>query len=101
MCLLFVFFLLHFSVGASSSTFYAPLFPSEALGFSAGDFLVLTVTALRFSTLFFHLYTRYVYLLLSFPCCALVLLVVSRLLGKLALRLGVLSMVSRVFFGSC
>ena len=40
-----MFFLLHFPVGAFSSTFCAPLFPSEALGFSAGDFRVLTVTA--------------------------------------------------------
>ena len=49
------------------------------------------MTALWFSTIFFHFYTPYVYLLLSFPCCALVLLVVSGLLGQVSLRLGVVS----------
>ena len=98
MCLLFVFFLLHFSVGASSSTFCAPLFPSEALGFSAGDFHVLTWLHLRFWTLFFHFYTWYVYLLLSFPCCALVMLVVSGLLRASVFATRFLSVVSRVFY---
>ena len=50
-------------------------FLSEALEFFDGDFFVLAVIALRFATLLFHFYTWYVYLLLSFPCCALVLLV--------------------------
>ena len=58
----------------------------------------MTVTALRFSTLFFQLYTRYV----RYSCLflvAFVLLVVSGLLGQVALRLGVGFLVSRAFFG--
>ena len=41
-------------------------FLSEALEFSDGDFCVLTVTALRFATLFFHFYTWYVYFAFAF-----------------------------------
>ena len=50
-----------FSESVSSSTFCVPLFLSEALEFSDGDFCVSTVTALRFATLFFHFYTWYIY----------------------------------------
>ena len=58
----------------------------------------MTVTALRFSTLFFQLYTRYV----RYSCLflvAFVLLVVSGLLGQVALRLGVGFLVAKAFSG--
>ncbi|RVX02035.1 hypothetical protein CK203_019418 [Vitis vinifera] len=42
---------------ASSSTFCVPSFPSEALGFSAGDFRVLTVTAFAVFNPTFPVYT--------------------------------------------
>ena len=60
------------------------MFSSEALGFSAGNIRVVTVLALRFSTLFFQFYTRYVrYSYLFFVVFAL------WFVGQVALRLGV------------
>ncbi|RVW51168.1 hypothetical protein CK203_078077 [Vitis vinifera] len=56
----FAFFRLCFSpVSVFSSIFCLSSFSSEALGFPGGNIRVVTVTVLRFSTLFFQLYTRF------------------------------------------
>ena len=87
-----MFFLLHFLVGAFSSTFCAPLFPSEALRFSAGDFCVLTVTAFAaFNSFLPFLHSVCIFALVFSLLLFLVLLVVSSLLGQVSLRLGVVS----------
>ena len=91
------FFLLRFFVSASSSTFCVPSFSSEALGFSVGDFRVLTVTAFAVFNPTFPVYTRYV----RFSCFLLVVFVlwfVVGLLGKLLCD-WVLILVSRPFSG--
>ena len=95
----FAFFCLCFSpVSVFSSIFCLSSFSSEALGFPGGNIRVVTVTVLRFSTLFFQLYTRYVHYSCLF-LVAFVLLVVSGLLRQVALRLGVGFLVARAFSG--
>ena len=77
-----------FPVSAFSSTFCVSSFSSEALGFSAGNIRVVTVTALRFSTLFFQ-FTLGTFSISVFSLLCLLCLVVFGFVGQVCLRLGV------------
>ena len=78
-----------FPVSAFSSTFCISSFSSEALGFSAGNIRVVTVTALRFSTLFFQ-FTLGTFSISVFSLLCLLCLVVFGFVGQVCLRLGVI-----------
>ena len=72
-------------------------FSSEALGFSVGNTRVVSVTALRFSILFFQ-FTLGTFSIFVFSLLCLLCLVVFGLLGKFLCD-WVLILVSRAFSG--